>query len=201
MVALIRITTLILITLLVSLCLSKGLGYVSSPMSQNYREVTEHLHYNGKVVCWNGICPGQTTFGEAKKLSAKYPVLSSISYGFDIQYSKQIIVQVSNHIGTDSAPVDIISLEFASNYLTLADLVLLIGDPYSVNGRTRVQLPWQKGICFSRGLSAFFQGTIHRIQSNLSVVSLVIMDSTRDSYCSSTEYVPWQGFAHRPFYD
>ncbi|MBX3084976.1 MAG: hypothetical protein KF716_25300 [Anaerolineae bacterium] len=196
-----RVVTRLVMIAALSVWLARALGYVGAPMSDGYRELAAQLHVEGDVVCWNALCPGKTLFDEAKRSSANFPVVFSDNFGFEIQYSTQINVQVANDGGTDLTPISVVSLRFAPDYLTLGEAVLWAGDPQSVDRSTRIQLPWQKGMCFPTGVSAFFRGTTHRIQTTLPIIAMVLQEPTRDSYCSSAEYVRWQGFAKRPFED
>jgi hypothetical protein len=196
-----RTIGLIFLTCLLSLCAVKALGYIGSAVTQGYRDINTQLYYDGTVKCWNRICPGKTTYSEAKGLTRNRQVLYSDSYGFMFVYSDRVRVLIANKLGTDSAPVATVALQFTRNYLTVGDLLLLLGNPTSVERGVSMQVLWLKGMCFSSGYSAFFQGTQHRIQSHLSVVNLVMVDPSQANYCASTKYIAWNGLSYRAFDD
>jgi hypothetical protein len=196
-----RTISLIFFICLLSLFAAQALGYVGSAVSPGFRDITKQLDYDGTLKCWNKICPGQTSYSEAKGLTRNRPVLYSDSYGFMFEYSDRVRVMISNRLGTDSAPVATIALQFTRNYLTLGDVLLLVGNPTSVERGLSPQVLWLKGMCFSSGFSAFFQGTRHRIQSHLSVINFVLVDPMQANSCASTKYVAWNGFGDRAFSD
>jgi hypothetical protein len=168
-------------------------------MSQGYHDLTMQLREDDGVMCWFEICPGRTIYYKAKRLSNTYPMIFSDNLGYEFQYSEQMTVQISNDGGTELSPISVVALRFKRDYLTLGDLLIFAGEPISVGSRVRQQLPWQKGICFSRGMSTFFQGIDYRIDADLAVFSLVLGVPKRNSYCESAEYVEWRGFGQRPF--
>src|SRR5258708_24094998 len=143
------------------------------------------------VWCWRGICPGQTTIGEARQAILPIDGVIAVDMADSLQMSTQgYSIFIYNHQGLP-APVSVIKIDALP--FSLADLINEFGSPQLIQPFAYpADWRWQRAIRFGKYLWANIvcsQPSDIDLQCKVSEISFLSPHIKRDT----TSYRRWKG--------